>query len=241
MRTECNDCNGADFTTDGNVDYTDLDIFVDNWLRDYSLLGYWKLDGDANDSSGYSNDGTVHGGAVWVDDSNRGWCLSFDGGDDYVQIPADVNLDAGKITMAAWVKASNAAPAGNIHVLNRKMTQSGTYVLWLTGTTNKWAAQIRLDGDENNPIQIYSNAVATTDWTHIAATYDGSDFKMYINGILQTDTAAAAGSIDDDSSGILTIGAHPNPTAYFEGLIDEVHIYDKALNQQAIEALVGVE
>ncbi|GAI81674.1 unnamed protein product, partial [marine sediment metagenome] len=94
--------------------------------------------------------------------------------------------------------------------------------------------------DENNPIQIYSNDVASTDWTHIAATYDGSVFKLYINGLLQADTAAAVGSIDDDSSGILTIGAHPNPTAYFEGLIDEVIIYDKALNQQAIEALAGI-
>ena len=242
MRTDCNDCNGADFTNDGNnVDYNDLDIFVDNWLRDYTLLGYWQLDGDANDSSGYGNDGTVQGGAVWVDDSNRGWCLSLGGGGDYVQIPADANLNAGKITMAAWVKTSNAAPAGNMFVLNRQMTQPGTYTMWLKGADGKWAAQIRLDGDENNPIQIYSNDVATTDWTHIAATYDGSDFKLYINGILQTETAAAAGSIDDDSSGILTIGAHPNPGNYFEGLIDEVIIYGKALNQQAVEKLAGVE
>ncbi len=240
MRTDCNDCNGADFTNDGNnVDYNDLALFVDNWLRDYTLLGYWQLDSDANDSSGYGNDGTVQGGAVWVDDSNRGWCLSLGGGGDYVRIPADVSLNAGNITMAAWVKASNPTPATPMHVLNRQMTQPGTYVLWLPSSNHKWGAQIRLNGDENNPIQIYSNDVATTDWTHIAATYDGSVFKLYIDGILQTDTAAAAGSIDDDLSGILTIGAHPDPKAYFEGLIDEVCIYGKALNQQALEALAN--
>jgi hypothetical protein len=239
MGTESNDFNAADFTTDGNVDYNDLDIFADNWLRDYGLVGYWELDSDANDGSGYANDGTVYG-AVWVDDSNRGWCLSLDGGNDYVRIPADASLNVGNITMAAWVKASNATPAKAMHVLNREMTKLGTYVLWLTSSTYKWAAQIRLDGSENSTIRIYSNDVATTDWTHIAATYDGSVFKMYINGILQTDTNAAAGSIDKDYSNSLTIGSHPDPKLYFAGLIDEAYIYDKALNQQQIQALAGI-
>jgi hypothetical protein len=239
MGTESNDFNAADFTTDGNVDYNDLDIFANSWLRGYGLMGYWELDTDANDSSGYGNDGTVYG-AVWVDDSNRGWCLSLDGGNDYVQIPADASLNVGNITMAAWIKASNATPSTAKHVLNREMTKPGTYVLWLTSSTYKWGAQIRLDGDENNPIRIYSNDVATTDWTHIAATYDGSVFKMYINGILQTDTNTAAGSIDKDYSNSLTIGSSPDPQLYFQGLIDEVYIYDKALDQQQIQQLAGL-
>ena len=52
---------------------------------DPNLVSYWKLNGDANDTAG-SNHGTLIGDPTWVNDPNRGWCLSLDGDGDYVDV-----------------------------------------------------------------------------------------------------------------------------------------------------------
>ena len=74
-----------------------------------ALVAYWRLDegsgATAQDSSGNNHHGTVIGPA-WANDPDRGWCLSFDGVDDYVSVPtaADLNVSAA-MTVTAWIKA----------------------------------------------------------------------------------------------------------------------------------------
>jgi hypothetical protein len=70
-------------------------------------------------------------------------------------------------------------------------------------------------------------AVSTTDWTHIAATFNGSRFRFYVNGALVSDVAQA-GPITS-SNDVLRIGGNSVWGEYFAGLIDEVRVYNRAL------------
>ena len=73
-----------------------------------SLVGWWRFEGNANDSSGKGNNGTVYGSSL--DTGKFGRCYSFDGVDDYVGLPeppaASTNINTGSVF--AWIKTPNA-------------------------------------------------------------------------------------------------------------------------------------
>ena len=236
------ECPESDMDDDCAVEVRDLLIFLDLWLdADFptqDLIAHWKMDGDPHDSAGDHN-GTVYGNPIWDPNGYINGALNFDGEGDYVEVPVDEELNVEQITMAAWVKTDDPEPAQLMFVLNREMTYPGTYTLWLDNTNYKWGAQVRLDGDEANGVIVYSNNVATTDWTHIAATYDGVYLKLYIDGVTQADTEKVAGFIDPDNSDILTLGAHTYFLLNFTGSIDDVRIYDRALSADEIGILAN--
>jgi hypothetical protein len=75
--------------------------------------------------------------------------------------------------------------------------------------------------------------LATNTWAHLAATYDGSTLRMYVNGTLAS-SLAQAGSINV-TAGVLRIGGNSIWGEYFNGLIDEVRVYSRALSQAQIQ------
>jgi len=236
------ECPESDMDDDCDVEVQDLQIFLAQWLGvDFptlNLIAHWKMDGDPHDSAGDHN-GTVYGNPIWDPNGYINGALNCDGQGDYVEVPADEELNVEQITMAAWVKPDDPEPSQRMFVLNREMTYPGTYTLWLDNINYKWGAHVRLDGDEANGILVYSKDVATTDWTHIAAIYDGANLKLYIDGVLQPDTANVTGSIDPDNSGILILGAHASSLLNFAGSIDDVRIYDRALSAGEIGILAN--
>ena len=243
MRTDCNDCNGADFTAEGNnVDYNDLALFVDNWLRDYSLVGYWKLDGDANDSSGYAHDGTVQGGAVWIDDPNRGWCLSLDGDDDYVELGTingtdELALAGSNFTICSWIKP-NLTGDSYQRIVDKSDGGIGANGYSFHVHTN---GKITIHVASNN-FRSDGSVITAGIWQHVAVTGDGSDYQFYVDG-LPVSGSFVGGSYNSPPSvnTNMRIGTWNHSTGReFNGSIDEVRIYDKALNQQQIEALAGM-
>jgi len=202
------------------------------------LVADWPFNGNANDETGNGNDGTVYGALLTTDRfGNPNSAYSFDGINDYIRVASDSSLNVQNITMSGWVKVNDATPATHNFVLNRKMSEPGTYTLVLSSTTNEWAATIRLDGSENTIRHAYSDNVATTDWTHIAGTYDGDKLQIYVNTNLQVDIDDTDGSIDTDNPGVLLIGAHPDAASYFNGTIDDVRIYDRVLSEAEIRDL----
>ena len=228
----------------GNSTYYEYDslgrVVVERNYSTDGLTGYWNFDegtgSTAGDSSDSDIDGTLYGPA-WSEDGRYGSALDFDGSDDYVALGTPDELNSELVTLAAWVKADTASPAENMFVLNRQNANPGTVGLLLEHGTQKWAAQVRLDGSESTVRIIYSNAVATTDWTFLAMTYDGETLRLYVNGVLQADTFAISGTIDTDSFTSINIGRHPTSGRYFDGMIDNMMIYDRPLSAEEITSL----
>jgi hypothetical protein len=72
-------------------------------------------------------------------------------------------------------------------------------------------------------------------WTHIASTYDGANFRFYVNGVL-VGTTAGSGSINVANGALRIGGNNSSLNEFFRGLIDEVRVYNRALSAAEIQA-----
>jgi hypothetical protein len=199
-------------------------------------VAHWKFDEnsgtEAADETGFGNTGTLINDPQWATGRIDAG-LHFDG-NDYVKVenPNDI-LNCSYVTMSAWIKPSSAN--GKQFIISREMTYPETYGLFIEDGI--WKGCLRLDGNESNSILVESNAnVSVGDWVHLCATYDGASLKLYLNGALDK-TVNAGGIIDQDNPYWLTIGALADANSYFNGLIDDVRIYDSALADSIIQQL----
>ena len=206
------------------------------------LVGWWKFDEGsgttAMDSSGNDNTGTLTNGPVWVD-GQRGKALSFDGLDDYVRIEASDSLDVtSQVTVEAWVypKAYVDHDGSNSHIASRTNTMGGhIYVLSVYPDSHKASYSVNPNPDQHPS----SDDLFLSTWTHLAVTYDGSYVRLYINGIFDS-SYAQSGSIETTTNW-LAIGCNSYGATYahFNGTIDEVRIYNRALSQKEIQEDIG--
>lgn len=201
---------------------------------DPNLVSYWALDGDANDSVG-DNHGMLVGDPTWVSDFYRGWCLDFDGDEDYVDVGDDPSLTfSAEITVACWIKVHkfdrnwNAIVVkGDDWVLARTRDDERVAFLCLGLVGGGWP-------------EVYSGDVNDGDWHHIAGAYDGSMLFMYQDGS-RVDTKALHGSINRNWSRVL-IGENGQASKrYWNGLIDDVRLYNRSLSAAEIATLAQSE
>jgi len=213
------------------------------------MISHWNFDegeGTMVDDCWGGNDGTIHG-AQWTT-GVVGSALSFDGVDDYVYVPNDASLSTPastqKLTIEAWIKIN--ALTGFPGILSKRgpnpYTFDHEYQFCILGghlnfTFCRWI------GDWQNPLFTSDGTDLNeheNEWLHIVVTFDGGDgeygtVKFYLNGVQDGSelTDPRTGSLQT-TSGFLRIGTHPWGDAYFDGLIDEVAVYDHALTSEEI-------
>jgi hypothetical protein len=203
---------------------------------DPNLIGWWKMDETsgtvAADSSGYGNDGTVVGGAQWVSGYIDG-ALDFDGDDDYVDCGYDPIFDtAGEMTAAAWVTIRSIPTAWACVIAK------GEYS-WRISNENLdprfhfgitiWSA--------SNPSISGPTMIGYNEWHHVAGTYDGENINVYLDGSVDA-TVATTSHIGVNSANVL-IGENPEAAGRnWDGMIDDVRLYNRALSQAEIGELM---
>jgi Concanavalin A-like lectin/glucanases superfamily len=215
--------------------------YVDAQLQN-GLVGYWSFDEGsgtiATDSSGNDNTATLVNGPIWAS-GEIGGALSFDGVDDYVSFASQAQST---ISISAWVYAR--LTPGN--VFPRIIDMPG-YVLFLAepgvpnsnsqslGFISKRSAQ---DGEWDTP----ANSMVYNSWNHIAVVYDSSSTfnnpDLFINGIKQTIsriTSPQGTQTANEGEGI--IGNRIPLNRGWDGLIDELRIYNRALSATEIVSL----
>ncbi|HEY6886218.1 MAG TPA: LamG-like jellyroll fold domain-containing protein, partial [Solirubrobacter sp.] len=174
------------------------------------------------DASGNGNNGTIAGGAAWVS-GKFGSALDFDGSSGHVDLPGLGTFYKGAFTLEAWIRRDTSAVDGGI-VGSWAPLQNGGAMLW-NGWPNGHTTQT-LGTSTSNYLDAGSAAPVGT-WQHIASTYDGTTGKLYVNGALVA-TKTFTGNVGDANS--WRIGAYgPTAANFFNGAIDDVRIYDRAL------------
>ena len=205
-------------------------------------VGMWLFDegngNKAKDSSGTGNDGTIEGGAKWVN-GKFGKGLSLDGSDDYVEIEHDDSLNVGaEHTIALWFKLDKP-PAGGMGVVTKDDWAPGFW--WDGGNirhhTHDPAAKLHFIDAAWDP---------DTDWHHIAVTWDGEAFGVYLDAkeIGEGVTTANIGRnpLSDKPLLIgiyLATGQHGQWGAFLGAIIDDVAIFSVALDNDDIETLMN--
>ena len=228
------------------------------------LVGLWHFDEgggtSATDSSGNGNTGTLKNGTItcangdcptWQSTDGGQWdnrddvkfstgsALRFDGVNDYVDCGNDPSLNiTDEITIEAWVYAES--------VFGKTILSKGLYDAGSVGCVAAKGYHVCFDAGDLYVDMFTSGGVAswqysnadTGKWLHIAVTYDkDSGGNLYYNGN-SVDTDPGSGSICSNSDN-LTIGRFSSgeyPPYYFDGTIDEVRIYNRALSQEEIKA-----
>jgi CubicO group peptidase (beta-lactamase class C family) len=179
-----------------------------------------------NDNSNNGNNGTITG-ATWTMGKFDG-ALDFNGVDNFVSINNSQILDitGNQITLSSWVNPRNTGIAGGSRIISKRTDGGGSDVYSLYIDSGKF--RFRLDGTD----MISTSGFPLNQWTHVAATYDGVNKKIYINGVLDS-SQAKTDNIDSSSRGVY-LGHREAESRWFDGMIDNVRIYDTALTAQEI-------
>jgi hypothetical protein len=198
------------------------------------LVAYYRLDQDANDSSGSNNHGTLAGNPQWVAGKMDG-ALQFDGTDDYVDCGGGPSLDiTGKITIGAWIYPTGSGNSDFPRIVDKS---SGTgladpgYKIYLRAPQN-YVVSLSAGGDSRNS----SLPVVLNTWNYVVFSVTGTQWRFFLNGTWQQWIETAKSSSADKS---LFIGNSPTAKRHFEGLIDDVRIYNRELTLGEIAWLAG--
>ncbi|MCG7950015.1 MAG: Ig-like domain-containing protein, partial [Candidatus Thiodiazotropha endolucinida] len=217
------------------------------------LLGHWTLDSNAADSSGNSHDGTLTNGAS-IDNPGSsnpigGGNLNLDGFNDFVQLNTHVSAfsDLSEGTIAAWINTSYSGAQAMFSITDTADYNS----LVVFGMDN---GRIFFDLANNNfySLSVETNAsYADGNWHHVAVTVDGSGNSIYIDGVEvslaglfyrdgNSSTSSFISSVTSlDSMAIGNLRDPAGYTGFFNGLQDDVRVYDRALSASDITELIS--
>jgi hypothetical protein len=186
----------------------------------------------ASDASGGGQAGTI-AGAAWAAQGRFGKALRFDGIDDRVSVADSSALDlTNRFTMEAWVNPSTLT--GWRTVLMKEAADGLAYGVYANDNAPNPAAYARAAADGASRGSSGATQLRVNAWTHLAATYDGRTLRMFVNGVLVGAEAMSGALVT--SGNVLSIGGSLVWGGHFEGLIDEVRIYNRALAPGEIRA-----
>lgn len=211
------------------------------------LVAHYTFTGNANDSSGNNNNGTVLGPTLTTDrHGNPNQAYSFDGVDDMIKINDAPFLRPSLITMTAWINPSEAKQM----VILGKTTP-------LNAANEQYACGIENIGSNNisTSISIKQNSscraasgwqkliapqiISLNQWSFVAYTFDGFSLSIFINGVLVAQKYnLPLTAIDNCEGGTLQIGYWwDSYKDVFKGKLDDLRIYNRALSHNDIVQL----
>jgi PKD repeat protein len=177
------------------------------------------------DLSGNGNNGTISG-ATWGA-GRYGSALNFNGTSSMVTIPDSASLDlTGAMTLEAWV---NPSAVGGW----RDIIYKGAIDKYLLLGSTPAASAPGTGGTFNGPVLAGSSPLAVNTWSHLAATYDRTTLRLFVNGV-QVASRNVTAAIEV-STGALTIGGDTDYGQFWQGAIDNIRIYNRALSATEIQ------
>lgn len=198
------------------------------------LVGWWPGAGSAKDLTG-TNHGTLSGGASFAT-GKVGQAFSFDGINGTVVVPDSSSLRlTNQVTIETWINLRTVATDFAIASKISSGTGLNGYELGIGGN-NTLFAQFNSPGGFWPQFAIsYASPIVTGVWYHVAWTYDQSAMKLYLNGLPVATNIIGAHAISTSSSDFRISGADNH--VYFNGLIDELAVYNRALSAGEIATI----
>jgi len=182
------------------------------------------------DASGRGNTGTVNL-TTWSTSGRIGNALVFNGMTSWVTVPDAASLDlTTAMTVEAWVFPT-AISGDWISLVSKEQASSLAYFLYASGAGPP-AQGVFTGGSER--LLYGAQTLPVNAWTHLAATYDGAQQRLFVNGV-QATSRAQTGAIATTTLP-LRIGGNAPYGNFFTGRIDEVRVYNRALTQPEISA-----
>ena len=204
------------------------------------LIAEYLAEGNADDTSGNNIHGTPVGDATIVDDAVRGLVASFDGDGDAVDIGNNERFNfTDDFSISVWVNLNSWGGSwGNVIVGKRGEGGVG-WQLRRFGGDPRFSFTTRGMGNDDYPRS--DQTIAMNQWYHLAAVRDGTQKRLYIDGILESTQGINSNPVNACDHKVY-IGARANgdntgPESFFDGMIDELRIYNYALTWGQVMSL----
>ena len=244
----------GDLDGDRKVDAADMAIFAEYWLStlENHTQAHWKFD----ETSGLvvsDETGVNHGQLINFPGDNSQWildrlgigrALNFDGTNDYVTAAHNSSLDITDcITISAWIKLSNLSSYYFIATKQPSGTAGsgypGNYEFRVAPTSGKleFLHQTGAGTTYSQYSSTGTGSVTAGVWTHVAVTLiKGNHVRFYIDGALDS-YSSQSGAFGILNSEPVRIGTRKDAYTYFNGVMDDVRLYNRALNDEEIKQL----
>lgn len=208
------------------------------------LVAHYPFTGNANDISGSGNNGTVTGATLTTDRfGNANFAYLFNGSNQWIDVIDSTNLNPStQLTISVWVESSatqlNAGIIGKWNNFNGSIGDGQEqYVILADGQGMNFVTKTTIQKTTTEPSVLYNNG----NWHHFVGVWDGAVMKLYRDNVLVS-SIAQTGSIPSFTqkleigryAGGQGTGANQN---YFSGKIDDIRIYNVAVDSTGINAL----
>lgn len=189
------------------------------------LVAEYLFEGNASDTSGEGNHGNVYDAVLSKDRFNRPKAaFAFDGTTSYIEVPNNPSLQlTNSLTITAWVQTVSAMDAPIV----LKGDGNNWYYFGV------WKGTLDLEFN-NNTGHLGSTEIPVGKWVHVAATWDGTNIKHYVNGIQDTATKEFIGTISNTDASLYMGSSFQT---ILNGKLDDVRIYNRALTAAEIDAV----
>jgi hypothetical protein len=205
----------------------------------YGAIGVWKLNETsgttAADSSVFAKNGTLSGSANWSTDCGGLGVFDFNGSSNYISTTNASHLQpTSAVTIAAWVKGNSWGAGTDVDMILRKgEANPNNYALAISDGR----VELLLDGSDGSGIR-GNTVLSAGQWYHVAAVWDGSTVRLFVNGVLDNTPPSRTGTIGADTRP-LYIGGRSGAD-FFDGMIRDVRIYNRAVYDSEIQKLAGL-
>jgi hypothetical protein len=200
-------------------------------------IGSWLMDEGSGsvvgDGSGLNNQGSVVGSASWVA-GQSGSALSLDGSSGYVSVPDSASLDvSGPVSVVAWFRPQVVRTQ---YVVKKASSVADGYELGLSSAGRVFFRVNQASSGNTYRVDSTSAYPANgSTWVHAAGVYDGSRVRLYLDGVEQ---ASVVGPVSVGVNALaLAIGAEPGGAGKFQGAVDSVEVYARALSATEIASM----
>ena len=210
---------------------------------DSGLVAHWAFDdgtgNTASDLSGSSNDMSIIGTASWVDGKVGSGALSFDGSTNYAHLSTFSNTPSTAMTLCSWIKTSSSAEQ-DILGFSRNgggNNNEGIFRILPTGKVQFWdygnSYGFPFDGAGSD------KTVADNHWHLVCFVKDGTSGTYYVDGIRNGTVTAASDVVYGSHDWVIGKDYRDN-SSYFNGFLDDVRVYNRALSSSEVADLYGL-
>jgi gliding motility-associated-like protein len=216
------------------------------------LVAYYPFNGNANDASGNGNNGVLQNGVTFVPDRNNNpnSAVHFDGINDFIQVANNGSLSPRSgFSFVVQFKTETLTTIQTL-LARRKTTdqtqaQFQTFINWSVQPGFGYGHDYTNNAACNTAIIQYNvyantgiNTIIQDQWHCVVGTFDGVFQRIFLDGILKATVPTPLPLIDSCENVPMTMGKYTDPDPqWFKGTMDEVRIYNRALNQSEVSAL----
>ena len=198
-------------------------------------IAHYKLDDGSgtvvtDSQSGFNG---TRSGATWAAIGRIGGGLTFNGTTDYVEIPNNSQFQVtNALSITGWVRAVAWSSGADVSTILRK--GDTTPMNWALSVTN---GRVEFVLDHYDASTYTGNTTLSLNtWVHVAGTWDGTNARIYVNGVADASALAKAAPIGTDTRAVY-LGGRIGSTDITEGTLDDVRFYNRPLTPGEIAAL----